>query len=39
MLDARRMEWSEIAVQRDPECGVCRSRHQHPSPSHLTQGQ
>ena len=23
MLDARRMEWSEIAVQRDPECAVC----------------
>jgi len=23
MLDARRMEWSEIAVQRDPQCSVC----------------
>ena len=24
MLDGRRMQWSEIAVQRDPECPVCR---------------
>jgi len=23
MLDGRRMQWSEIAVQRDPECTVC----------------
>jgi len=23
MLDARRMEWSEIAVQRDSQCSVC----------------
>ena len=23
MLDARRMEWTEIGAQRDPECGVC----------------
>ena len=23
MLDGRRMQWSEIAVQRDPECAVC----------------
>ncbi len=23
MLDARRMEWTEIRVQRDPECSVC----------------
>ena len=26
MLDARRMEWNEIAVQRDPECSVCRKK-------------
>jgi len=26
MLDARRMTWSEIAVQRDPACSVCRTR-------------
>jgi len=25
MLDARRMEWSEIIVQRDPSCSVCGS--------------
>jgi molybdopterin-synthase adenylyltransferase len=23
MLDGRRMQWSEIAMQRDPECSVC----------------
>ena len=23
MLDGRRMQWSEIAVQRDPQCPVC----------------
>jgi molybdopterin/thiamine biosynthesis adenylyltransferase len=23
MLDARRMEWTEITVQRDPRCSVC----------------
>ena len=23
MLDGRRMQWSEIAMQRDPECPVC----------------
>lgn len=23
MLDGRRMQWSEIAVQRDPQCSVC----------------
>ncbi|WP_077037610.1 molybdopterin-synthase adenylyltransferase MoeB [Pelomonas sp. KK5] len=23
MLDARRMEWTEIAVHRDPDCAVC----------------
>jgi molybdopterin/thiamine biosynthesis adenylyltransferase len=23
MLDARRMQWTEIAVQRDPDCPVC----------------
>jgi molybdopterin-synthase adenylyltransferase len=23
MLDGRRMQWSEIAMQRDPECAVC----------------
>jgi molybdopterin/thiamine biosynthesis adenylyltransferase len=23
MLDGRRMHWSEIAVQRDPQCSVC----------------
>ena len=23
MLDGRRMQWSEIALQRDPECSVC----------------
>lgn len=23
MLDGRRMQWSEIAVQRDPQCTVC----------------
>lgn len=23
MLDARRMQWSEIAMQRDPDCPVC----------------
>ncbi|MCE4536370.1 HesA/MoeB/ThiF family protein [Pelomonas sp. P7] len=23
MLDGRRMQWSEIAVQRDPDCPVC----------------
>jgi molybdopterin/thiamine biosynthesis adenylyltransferase len=26
MLDARRMEWSEILVQRDPVCAVCAAR-------------
>ncbi|MET0519526.1 MAG: molybdopterin-synthase adenylyltransferase MoeB [Burkholderiaceae bacterium] len=25
MLDARRMEWNEIIVQRDPQCSVCSS--------------
>ncbi|MEJ6006889.1 HesA/MoeB/ThiF family protein [Paucibacter sp. AS339] len=29
MLDARRMEWSEIGVQRDPHCCVCQT----PGPS------
>jgi molybdopterin/thiamine biosynthesis adenylyltransferase len=23
MLDGRRMQWSEIAMQRDPQCSVC----------------
>ena len=23
MLDARRMEWSEISVARSPDCAVC----------------
>ncbi len=26
MLDARRMEWTEIRVQRNPACTVCASR-------------
>ncbi|MDN3920807.1 HesA/MoeB/ThiF family protein [Roseateles violae] len=26
MLDARRMEWTEIAVQRDMQCSVCAER-------------
>ena len=26
MLDARSMEWTEIAVGRDPECVVCSIR-------------
>ncbi len=26
MLDAERMAWSEIAVQRDPSCTVCQQR-------------
>lgn len=26
MLDARRMEWSEIRVQRNPDCPVCAPR-------------
>ncbi|HEY1129432.1 MAG TPA: molybdopterin-synthase adenylyltransferase MoeB [Roseateles sp.] len=26
MLDGRRMQWSEIAMQRDPECRVCGGR-------------
>ena len=26
MLDARRMDWSEIAVQRDADCAVCKAR-------------
>ena len=26
MLDGRRMQWSEIAVQRDPQCSVCAAR-------------
>ena len=25
MLDARRMEWTEIRVARDPQCSVCRT--------------
>lgn len=33
MLDARRMEWSEIAVQRDLTCPVCQSRPPHEIPS------
>lgn len=24
MLDGRRMQWSEIAALRDPDCAVCR---------------
>jgi len=39
MLDARRMEWSEITVQRDPECSVCRSSNQISSPTHPNPGQ
>ncbi len=27
MLDARRMEWTEIRVARDPACPVCASRY------------
>ena len=26
MLDARTMRWTELQVQRDPHCSVCRSR-------------
>ena len=26
MLDARTMEWTEIAVARDPACPVCAAR-------------
>ena len=26
MLDARTMRWTELQVQRDPQCSVCRSR-------------
>jgi len=26
LLDGRAMEWSEIRVARNPECGVCRQR-------------
>jgi molybdopterin/thiamine biosynthesis adenylyltransferase len=26
MLDARTMEWTDIAVNRDPGCPVCRMR-------------
>lgn len=42
MLDARHMEWSEIAVQRDHDCSVCRAAlrnnehdhdHDHNSPA------
>jgi len=34
MLDARSMEWTEVAVRRDPDCGVCAIRAQDsPSPT------
>ena len=26
MLDARRMEWTELRVGRDPACPVCATR-------------
>jgi len=26
MLDGRRMQWSEIALRRDPDCAVCAGR-------------
>ena len=27
MLDARRMQWTEIRLARDPHCPVCASLH------------
>jgi molybdopterin/thiamine biosynthesis adenylyltransferase len=27
MLDARRMEWSELKLRRDPTCPVCKTMH------------
>lgn len=29
MLEARRMEWSEILVRKDPDCPVCKTTHRH----------
>jgi len=31
MLEARRMEWSEILVSKDPDCPVCRARQAQPA--------
>jgi hypothetical protein len=30
MLDARTMEWTEIAMARNPECAVCAARPPRP---------